>query len=215
MTEPFRVPFKILVDAQEKHPYQFGGLFSDASLKRRPLAIETEWRSLKTGDYSIDGWEKHVTVERKSLEDLYSTLGQHRERFEREHMRMAGLGAGNSCVVIEASWERILKHPPGRSRLLPKVVFRTFLSWSQKYAVPWFALEDRRFAEVATFRWLECWWNRIQEELASKGKICRRCGRLLISKRSIERGAGHLCSRYGLEKRNAEDPIDARSSCDH
>jgi len=205
VTEPFVVPFKILVDAQEKHPYRFGGMVADANLKGRSLVIETEWRSLKTGDYSIDGWEKHVTIERKSLEDLYTTLGQHRDRFEREHQRMAGLGAGNSCVIIEANWERVLKHPPRRSRLCPKVVFRTFLSWSQKFAVPWYCFDSRRLAEVATFRFLECWWNRIQEELATKSKTCRKCGRPLLSKRSIERGSGHVCAKYGLEKKNADD----------
>ena len=203
MTEPFIVPFTILVDGQEKAPYRFDGLTADAALKNRPLHVPTSWAHLKTGDYSIEGWSKHVTVERKSLADLFSTLGQHRDRFEREHVRMAGMGAGNSCVIIEANWDQIINHPPWRSRLLPKTVFRTFLSWSQKFAVPWIAVEDRRLAEVTTFRFLECWWNRMQEELASKSEICRRCGKPLISKRSIERGAGHLCSRYGLGKRKA------------
>jgi hypothetical protein len=197
VTEPFIVPFKILVDAQEKHPYRFGGMVADADLKGRSLIIETEWKSLKTGDYSISGWDKHVTIERKSLEDLYSTLGQHRDRFEREHQRMAGLGVGNSCVVIEANWERILKHPPRRSRLCPKTVFRTFLSWSQKYCVPWYAMESRRFAEVTTFRWLEKWWYSMQEVLAEKSKTCKRCGKPLRDARSIARGAGHVCSKYG------------------
>ncbi len=203
--EPFVVPFTILVDGQEKAPYHFDGMKTDASMKSRPMSVSTSWAHLKTGDYSIDGWKKHVTVERKSLEDLYRTLGQHRERFEREHVRMAGFGAGNSCVIIEANWNQILNHPPRRSRLLPKTVFRTFLSWSQKYAVPWIAVEDRRMAEVTTFRFLECWWNRIQEELAEKANTCRRCGRPLKSKRSIERGAGHLCAKHGLEKKNADD----------
>ena len=197
VNEPFVVPFTILVDGQEKAPYHFDGMTTDASMKNRPMSVPTSWSHLKTGDYSIDGWKKHVTVERKSLEDLYSTLGQHRDRFEREHIRMAGMGAGNSCVVIEANWNQILNHPPRRSRLVPKTVFRTFLSWSQKYAVPWYAMESRRMAEVATFRWLECWYNRIQEELAERSETCRRCGKPLRSKRSIERGAGHVCSRYG------------------
>lgn len=195
--EPFVVPFTILVDGQEKLPYRFGGLYADAALKERPLAVRTSWAQLKTGDYSIEGWEKHVTVERKSLDDLYKTLGHGRDRFEREHVRMAGMGAGNSCVIIEASWDEILNRPPERSKLLPKTVFRTFLSWSQKYAVPWYAMESRRLAEVTTFRWLEKWWYALQEQLAEKSNTCKRCGKPLRSKRSVERGAGHVCSRYG------------------
>lgn len=202
--EPFVLPFTIIVDGQEKAPYRFGGMKTDAAMKSRPISVPTSWGHLKTGDYSIDGWQKHVTVERKSLGDLYGTLGKHRARFEREHVRMAGMGGGNSCVIIEANWNQILNHPPRRSRLLPKTVFRTWLSWSQRYGIPWYALEDRRLAEIATFRFLECWYNRMQEELASKSETCRRCGRPLISKRSIERGAGCLCAKYGLEKKSGD-----------
>lgn len=203
--EPFVLPFTIVVDGQEKAPYRFGGMTTDAAMKSRPISVPISWAHLKTGDYSIAGWEKHVTVERKSLGDLYSTLGQHRARFEREHVRMAGMGAGNTCVIIESSWDRIINHPPRRSRLNPKTVFRTWLSWSQRYGVPWYALEDRRLAEVTTFRWLQCWWNRIQEELASKSETCRRCGKSLVSKRSIRRGAGHLCAQHGLERKKSEE----------
>ena len=195
--EPFVVPFTIVVDGQEKQPYRFDGLHADASLKERPLVVPTSWGQLRTGDYSIKGWERHVTVERKSLADLYSTLGQHRDRFEREHERMIEMGAGSSCVIIEASWDEILNRPPRRSKLLPKTVYRTFLSWSQKYCVPWYAMESRRLAEVTTFRWLEKWWYSVQEQLAEKSSTCKRCGKPLKTARSIERGAGHVCSRYG------------------
>lgn len=194
--EPFTLPFTIVVDGQEKNPYRFHGMFSDASMKQRPIVVPLSWAHLKTGDYSIQGWEKHVTVERKSLGDLYSTLGKHRDRFEREHRRMAGLGAGNSCVIIEASWDTILNRPPRRSRLLPKTVFRTFLSWSQKYAVPWYAMEDRRLAEITTFRWLEKWYYAMKEAIAERSTTCKRCGKPLRSDRSVNRGAGHVCSRH-------------------
>jgi hypothetical protein len=197
MTEPFVLPFKIIVDGAEKLPYRFQGLSTDAALKSRPLVVPVEWAHLKTGDYSIEGWKKHVTVERKTKNDLYTTLGQGRARFEREHERMAAMGAGSSIVVIEASWDEILNDPPRRSRLHPKTVFRTFLSWSQKYCVPWYAMESRRFAEITTFRWLEKWWYSLQEQIAEESKTCKRCGKPLRSKRSVERGAGHVCSRYG------------------
>lgn len=194
---PFVVPFTILCDGQEKAPYRFDGFHADAALKSRPMVVRVDWAHLETGDYSILGWQKHVTVERKSLKDLYATLGQHRDRFEREHERMAGLGAGNSCIVIEASWDEILTRPPRQSLLNPKTVFRTFLSWSQRYAVPWYAMGDRRLAEITTFRFLEKWWYTIQEDLAEKSSTCRRCGKPLTSQRSVDRGAGHVCSRYG------------------
>ena len=40
---------------------------------------------LKAGDYTIAGLEDVVVVERKSIKDLFGTLGQHRDRFEAEH----------------------------------------------------------------------------------------------------------------------------------
>lgn len=43
---------------------------------------------LKTGDYSIKGFEEMITIERKSIVDLHGTLGGGRKRFERELERM-------------------------------------------------------------------------------------------------------------------------------
>ena len=44
--------------------------------------------TLKTGDYSIQGYEDQITFERKSVQDLVGTLCRGRERFERELERM-------------------------------------------------------------------------------------------------------------------------------
>lgn len=148
-----RSRFTVVVDTREQAPYAFRGLQADAKDGSRELEIPLEFRALEAGDYSVLGFTDCIAVERKSLEDLYSTLGQGRERFEREHQRLAEYR--HAAVVIEASWETILSHPPERSRLLPKTVLRTALSWSQKYGVHWHAFENRRLAEVATYRILE------------------------------------------------------------
>lgn len=145
-------PFIILVDGREKAPYTFTGLRADARRGHKPLVVCTEWAHLVTGDYTIAGYEQLVAVERKTLRDLYSTLGQHRERFEAEHQRLAELAS--AAVIIEADWRMILDYPPP-SRLLPKSVYRTWLAWWDKYGVPWFAMSGRRLAEVTTFRFLE------------------------------------------------------------
>lgn len=156
-TRPIVCPFTILVDGREKAPYRFTGLRADSTQKKRPIVVEWEWQHLKTGDYTISGMQSIVCIERKSLADLYSTLGQHRDRFEREHQRMAEFK--RSMVVIEASWDQILNHPPPQSRLNPKTILRTSESWYMRYGVPWFAMEDRRLAEIHTFRSLEKAWK--------------------------------------------------------
>lgn len=155
--EPIVCPFTIAVDGREKAPYSFTGIKADASKNHRPVIVGTEWAHLKTGDYAIVGMEDVAVIERKSLPDLFSTLGQHRERFEREHERMAEIG--RAAVVIEASWMDIVHLPPERSQLNPKTVFRTAISWYVRYGVPWFVTEDRRLAEVYTFRFFEKVWR--------------------------------------------------------
>lgn len=157
-------PFTVLVDGREKAPYQFTGILSDADLHHLPIIVPWEWAHLRTGDYSISGLEQSVSVERKSLDDLYNTLGSHRERFEAEHQRLAAYPTGRSCVVIEATWDDILNHPPERSRLRPKTVLRTAVSWQVRYGVPWVTAVDRRLAEIWTFRFLEKCWRQYEKD---------------------------------------------------
>lgn len=159
---PVVCPFTVLVDGREKAAYTFTGMTADANKNHRPLEITTKWAHLKTGDYSIEDMADLVCVERKSLEDLYSTLGQHRDRFQAEHERMTGFAF--ACVVIEASMERAVKQPPERSRLNPKAVYRTCLSWQMRYGVPWMWVEDRRLGEITTFRILETFWKQQQKQ---------------------------------------------------
>jgi ERCC4-type nuclease len=147
-----------VIDSREQRPFAFGGLRADARDGRRPLLVRTVTRTLPSGDYSLLGFEGRVAVERKSLEDLYSTLGQARERFERELGRLAQMDF--AAVVVEADWQSILFGPPPRSRLSPKTVFRSVVAWQQRHPrVHWWMAEDRVFAEAVTFRILERYWR--------------------------------------------------------
>lgn len=124
------------------------------------IDVAWDWQHLKSGDYSLRGYEERVAIERKSLADLFSTFGQHRDRFQRELERLAELDF--AALVVEADWPTIFRSPPERSRLNPKTIWRSCVSWSVRYRVPWFNLPDRRLAEVTTYRLLEKWW--IQEK---------------------------------------------------
>jgi hypothetical protein len=156
--DPIVVPFVVLIDGREKAPYRFDGLRADARQRRRPLVVRTEWAHLDTGDYTIERWENKIAVERKSLEDLYSTIGGHRERFKDELRRLDDMAV--AAVVVEADWSTILESPPVWTRLPPKVIFRSVLSWQQRFPrVHWWFLPDRRRAEITTFRILERFWR--------------------------------------------------------
>lgn len=64
-----------------------------------------------------------------------------------------------ACVVIESSWYDVMHWPPSNSKLNPKTVWRTSIAWFCRYGVPWYAMEDRRLAELFTFRFLEKSWK--------------------------------------------------------
>lgn len=186
-------PFVVVVDGREKKPYTFDGLKADAGLGGGDFFVRWEWTHLPSGDYSIQGYEDRVSIERKTLGDLYTTLGQYRKRFQREMERLSTFDF--AAVVIESSWDEILLHPPEESDLRPKTVFRTAIAWTQRYGVPWMAFDNRRLAEVATFRMLERWWRDFKEAEAEPGEFCRYCGRPLEDPRSRDCGMGPWCRK--------------------
>lgn len=70
--------------------------------EQRPLAfahLATVQAGLKTGDYSLKGFEYRFTVERKSVPDLIGSLTQGRERFEYELTRARGFDFARLLIV--------------------------------------------------------------------------------------------------------------------
>ena len=167
--KPVLCPFTVLIDTREQSPYAFQHFKADACYKTnsgvsRDLYIPKTVSTIRTGDYSIPGYESEVCIERKSLTDLYGTLGGGRERFERELERMSKIRVAH--VVIEASWIAILQSPPERSKLNPKSVFRSINAWEQEFpTIHWQFMDARTLAEHKTFRILERFWNKKQESL--------------------------------------------------
>lgn len=115
-TIPVPFPATIVIDTREQSPFTFEGIRSDACDGGGPLVVGFARSTLASGDYSVVGLEEVVGVERKSLADLYSTIGQHRERFERELARLNEFRF--AAVVVEADWRNILGAWPPRIRQL-------------------------------------------------------------------------------------------------
>lgn len=114
---------KIVVDTREKKPYTF--------------SQDVEKSALNVGDYSVAGLENTVAVERKTLNDLASSLGAHRKRFEREVERAQLLE--EFYVVIEA-WRSEVENyadtgecPNYYSNIYPNSVLGTVDKWPLKY----------------------------------------------------------------------------------
>jgi hypothetical protein len=104
----FAVP--VVIDTRAQTPFAFEGLRCDAADGGGPLTVPTVRGTLKSGDYSLKGHETRVAVERKSLADLFGTLGKGRERFERELARLSTYRF--AAVVVEGDWRAILDAYP-------------------------------------------------------------------------------------------------------
>jgi ERCC4-type nuclease len=153
-----KCPFTIAIDTREQLPYTFTEIYSDADRGRALIEVPTIRTGLPHGDYTILGLPQMV-VERKSKEDLYSSISQRRDNFERrlalmqEELRWA-------CVIIEADWRDLLASPPAFSEFSPKSLNRTLIAWEQRFPrVHWRYAHSRVFAEQLTFRMLERWWR--------------------------------------------------------
>lgn len=143
-------PFIIAIDTREQRPYTF------QIIKPSPKVIT---KGLKTGDYSLAEFEDKICIERKSLADLFSSVGTGRKRFEKEMVRMSKMDY--SALVIESSLAGIFTNPPARSRMLPKAVFRTLLSWSVKYNVHIFPAWNRAAGEKITYILLKNFYDNV------------------------------------------------------
>jgi ERCC4-type nuclease len=83
----------IVQDSREQTPLSFHNF----------RGIETIRQGLKTGDYSVLGYESEICFERKSVQDLVGTLIGGHERFLREMERMRDFKA--KYILIEHSPE--------------------------------------------------------------------------------------------------------------
>lgn len=160
-------PFTILVDTGEQQPFFFQGLTADANRQSRPLVVKTERKYLgkSHGDYSATGLEGWCHVERKSMGDAQSTVlgwGDRRDNFLETLDFLAEIPS--SFVVIECTLATAIARMPsnGKKSIAEnrKVFYRQVLAWMNDYRVPWLFCDDRRLAEVSTFRILERQWRK-------------------------------------------------------
>lgn len=181
----------VIVDTREQAPYDFAGLPELKAKNSRPAA--RIYKGIPSGDYSLailgepclwcGGAEPEqcvcfgtgrqvelladrVAVERKSLIDLFGSVGRERDRFEREIARLNELQC--AAVVIEATWPEICR-PSTRelywpSEMKPLAVHATIVSWSERYPnVHWHAVGDRCYGEFMVWSILRTFWRNQNE----------------------------------------------------
>lgn len=178
--EPLLNPFVVVIDTAEQHPFTFAGIHADSDRKNRLLRFVPGVNIVRQclgrhphslGDYSIEGMIGRVHVERKSMEDAHGTLlgwpdadgnGGRRERFERELANLANCEC--AAVIVECSFGQLVAQAPeydsGKKTAAcnAKILERSVIAYQQDYQVPWLFCDDRRAAEIVTFRFLERFW---------------------------------------------------------
>ena len=139
----------ILIDSREKEPLVFRLL---------PSAVGT----LATGDYSIEGFSDHFSVERKSIPDLVQSVTFDRDRFERELVRLRGYGF-RRLIIIGAPAD--IERHRYRSRAEPKAVIASLTAFEIRHDVPvcWCASACDAARQIE--RWA-AYWVREQRERA-------------------------------------------------
>ena len=121
--------YKIVVDTREQTP-----------LWTKNVII----KKLDTGDYSIEGYEDKISLERKSLGDLFGTLGKGHTRFKKELER--ALKLDYFAIIIEGSYSSCYNkdfdgafHSKMRGYVITSILFTIHL----KYKVPFFFTNGR------------------------------------------------------------------------
>jgi ERCC4-type nuclease len=135
----------VLIDSRERYPFNFN---------RFPNWIaDQKKQKLNVGDYSVQGMEDLLTIERKSLSDLITTLMQQRPRFFRLCEKMTEYRW--RALFVEASYEEI-KSPYGEYTLAhPNAVSGTLDALEAKFGIPVvYASRHQELAEEKAASWL-------------------------------------------------------------
>lgn len=96
-------------------------------------------RKLDTGDYSAmigeTTLEHDVVIEKKnSIDEIAGNFTADRARFEAEFLRAKADGVKVFLLIENASWSDILLHNY-RSKLLPKSLIASLLSWQVRFNI--------------------------------------------------------------------------------
>jgi ERCC4-type nuclease len=182
-----KCPFNVLIDSAEQLPWRFTGISVDKGEWPPVVQVMIDQEKLfpwqivynidvthcslghHHGDYSIQGYEGRVHIERKSLEDAIATFCAYADREVNFQKEMEYLHEVEySAVVVECSVGQALANvrqwgtkteAQNRQRLSRKI-----LSLQMDYNVQWFWCDSRRHAEITTFRLLNRFYRKLKDE---------------------------------------------------
>lgn len=152
-----------LIDTREQTPWDF------TIFNSNEIQIVEKQASLPTADYSLEGHEDHIAIERKSLDDLIGCVANGRERFEKELMRLRSYPA--RAVIVESPWEA-LELGSWRSKVPPSAVTGSCIGWMQ-WGIPFHFAKSPRDATIWATRFMVMYHKRRLEELTNLSRRAR------------------------------------------
>ncbi len=127
---------------------------------------------LRYGDYSIQGMENLISIERKTLSDFYGSIGgkkqegvlnTRRERLHNEFGRMRDANVEFRALVIEAEEEMVMTPEISYSKLNPNSIYGTIASFELRYNIHVY-YGDRKACQVKLINWFVKFWKLKKEE---------------------------------------------------
>ncbi len=138
----------VLVDTREKYPFDFDRFPNWIAASKK--------QTLKAGDYSVEGMESLLILERKTLTDLITTVIQERTRFFKQCEKMSKHRW--KALLIEASYEEIktpYEEDEYNTRAHPNAVSGTLDALEARYGIPVIYTSCHRpLAEEKAASWL-------------------------------------------------------------
>jgi len=117
-----------LTDTREGKPYNFPD-------------FNVEYVSLPAGDYSVKNYYDKIAIERKSLGDLFSSLGVNRDKFNYEIERLTYVEQKH--IIIEGTLDQCLHPERFFSKIHPNSVMGSLISLAEKGIQVWLAGNHR------------------------------------------------------------------------
>jgi len=125
----------IVTDTREQFPLKF---------RKSKVVEDVVVKTLNTGDYSIQGYEDQIAFERKSCQDLFSTLGSGHKRFKKELERAQTMDY--FCIIIESSFTDVLTKNFGGShysKMQGHVIIKILMTLKFKYNIDFVFCNNR------------------------------------------------------------------------
>lgn len=122
--------------------------------EQRPLILaplRVVYGKLDTADYSVDGLEDKIAIEKKSLDDLIACVGRERDRFDRMVKRLREFKY--RAIVVTDDWCKI-DMKQYRGTLTPTQIYGAIMGWAMSCNVPIMFMGDHQRAGLAVARML-------------------------------------------------------------